>query len=386
MSDHVAVVGAGYAGVAATRRLERLLPEGTTIELIDDTGTHLVQHELHRTIRYPDLADAIEIPLDEIVDRATVTETRVEAVETDDRTIHTVDGTVTFDAAILATGAETADYGLPGVAEHGVPLKRLDHAARIREVATDADRIVVGGAGLSGVQVAGELAATEADIEVVVVERLDEVAPGFPRNFRRAVRTALDDRGIDVRTETAITGATPGTVETEAGPIPCDLFVWTGGITGTGATGGDRPQVRADLRIDDRTFGVGDAVRIVDAEGEAVPASAAVAIRAAPIAAKNVRRVLDGSDGFAPRLERYRLNVPGWIVSVGDGAVAQVGSPVLAGRAAIALKTAVGAGYLSSVGAVRNAVSLVNEELGLNVGADLEAAADEDLEIDTDRK
>ncbi|PSQ49449.1 NADH dehydrogenase FAD-containing subunit, partial [Halobacteriales archaeon SW_6_65_15] len=49
---------------------------------------------------------------------------------------------------------------------------------------------------------------------------------------------------------------------------------------------------------------------------------------------------------------------------LGDGTVAQLGPTVLTGRAAKTLKTTVGAGYLSSVGALRNAADLVSEELG----------------------
>jgi NADH dehydrogenase len=56
--------------------------------------------------------------------------------------------------------------------------------------------------------------------------------------------------------------------------------------------------------------------------------------------------------------------VPGWIVSVGDGTVAQVGPAVLRGGAARAMKATVGAGHLSSVGAVQQAADLVETELG----------------------
>jgi NADH dehydrogenase len=106
---------------------------------------------------------------------------------------------------------------------------------------------------------------------------------------------------------------------------------------------------------------------VVDADGEAVPASAAAAIREAKVAATNVVRtaeyLADGGD-FTPRLDRYRFDVPGWIVSVGDDAVAQVAGGVVTGAAARAMKATVGAGHLTSVGAVRQATDLVREELG----------------------
>ncbi|MFB6308162.1 MAG: NADH dehydrogenase FAD-containing subunit, partial [Haloarculaceae archaeon] len=89
-----------------------------------------------------------------------------------------------------------------------------------------------------------------------------------------------------------------------------------------------------------------------------------------------VQHRLDGG-GFEPRLDRYEFDSPGWLVSVGDGAVAQVGPTVLRGRAALALKTSVGAGYLGSVGAVENAVDLVREELGIHVEDEGEATIED---------
>jgi len=130
---------------------------------------------------------------------------------------------------------------------------------------------------------------------------------------------------------------------------------------------GDRPVVRRDLRLTKSTFALGDAARVVDADGEAVPASASAAIRAAKPAAENINSLVEwelaGREGFEPELTPFRFNVPGWIVSVGDGAVAQVGPEVVTGGAAKALKASVGAGYLSSIRAVRKATELVGEEL-----------------------
>lgn len=360
----IVVCGAGYAGVTLAKRLERELSEAEIV-LVEREPYHLIQHELHRVIRRPDLADVISLPLDSLFDGVEVRKTTVEEVDRDARVIHTSDGAIEYDYAAICLGAETNYYDLPGVEEHGIALKRLEHAETIRESAEGSSRVVVGGAGLSGVQVAGEFAAMDRDLSVVLLERFDSVAPNFPANFRAAVREELDARGVDVRTGTTVERATESAVETADGSIPYDTFVWTGGIRGPTAFSGERPAVRSDLRLDSRTFVIGDAARVVDNDGEPVPASAQAAIREARLVAKGLAALADGeSDGFGPRPERFSFDSPGWLVSVGDGAVAQVGPTVLRGRAALTLKASVGAGYLSSVGAVKNAVELVNEELG----------------------
>jgi len=448
----VAVLGAGYAGLTLARKLESKLPDDADLVVVDEDGTHLVQHELHRVVRRPSLADEITLDLDDVLDEATVREARV--TDTDPEAgVATLDGseTLDYDYAAVCLGATTNFYDLPGVETHATPLKRLEHAETIRadfldvlDAATPEDprRVVVGGAGLSGIQVAGELAAlareehereeraaaeagdsesasdddpieltlddeenSDADregddagregddavsdaaegtmsipgeaVELLLLEMKPNVAPGFPENFQQAVRNALEDRNVRVRTDAAVASADADAIELDSGEsIDHDQFVWTGGIRGPAALDDERPPVRNTLRLGDGTFVLGDAGKVVDTDGEAVPASAQAAVRQARVVAKNVEKLVDhersGAGGFEPRLDGYRFDSPGWLVSVGDGAVAQIGPTVLTGYAAKALKTSVGAGYLSSVGAVENAVDLVREELGWPDGDDEE--------------
>ena len=437
----VAVLGAGYAGLTLAKRLEDALPDDEIV-VVDEDATHLVQHELHRVVRRPSLADDITLDLDDVLDSATVREATVTDVDpaAGEATLDTGDATsdagdssesapddgsdadsavetLDYDVAAVCLGATTNYYDLPGVREHATPLKRLADARAIRadflDVLEDGTpaapaRIVVGGAGLSGVQVAGELAAladeeatedtagdgswcgdgngdvdvdVEVDdtdggpdavtdsVEVLLLEQKANVAPEFPANFQRTVRNELEARGVTVRTGTAVESADDEGIDLATGErLDYDQFVWTGGIAGSPALDGDRPVVRRDLRLDGTTFILGDAGRVVDTDGEAVPASAQAAIRQARVAADNVERLVDhereGESGFRPRLDGYRFDSPGWIVSVGNGAVAQIGPTVLTGRPAKLAKASVGAGYLSSVGAVANAADLVREELG----------------------
>ncbi|MFB6154263.1 MAG: NAD(P)/FAD-dependent oxidoreductase [Haloferacaceae archaeon] len=372
----VAVLGAGYAGLRVARRLERSLPEDATVVVVDDTGTHLLQHEIHRVVRRPSVAEAIEVPLRDVLDRAEVRTARVTDVDPE-AGVAELDGdeSLGYDYGVVCLGATTAYHGLPGVREHSTPLKDVADARAIRESFLDlcatGGRAVVGGAGLSGVQVAGELTAlarerdAETDVEVVLVERLESVAPSFPAHFREAVQSELVARGVEVRTGVEVTRATDEAVEFERDALAYDLLVWTGGIAGSEAMAGERPRVRDTLRHTESTFVVGDAARVVDTDGRAVPASAASAVREAAVAADNVAALARrGTDpgAFDPRLDHYRFDVPGWVVSVGEGAVAQVGPTVLTGRAAKALKTSISANQLTAVAELERAVAFVEEE------------------------
>jgi len=385
---HVAVLGAGYAGLTVARRLERRLPDDVAITVVDESDTHLVQHELHRLIRRPDLAEVVTVPLADVLGRAEVRRARVTDVDPEAgvATLDAADGgteRLDYDYAAVCLGAETAFYDLPGVEEHATPLKRLRHAETVRRDALDAagGEAVVGGGGLSGIQIAGELAAlSEAealDLDVTVVEAADRIAPGFDEPFADAVRDELRTRGVALETGATVESADADAVHLADGrSLGYDTFVWAGGIRGPDATDGERPEVRANLRAGDGTFVVGDAGRVVDASGEAVPAAAQTALREARVAAANIRRLIrGGDDGFEPRLDRYEYDSPGWVVSVGDGAVAQVGPVVMSGEPAKAAKAVIGAGHLGAVGAIGRASDLVRTELGWPSADDVDLPA-----------
>jgi NADH dehydrogenase len=370
---HVAVLGAGYAGVGAVRELEAVLSESTDLTLVDERETHLVQHLIHRAVREPSLSERLTVPISDLIDRADHRQARVTEVDPDAGEAELDDGSLSYDVGVVCLGARTAFYGLPGVEEHATPLKRLEHATRIREKfeqVPDEGRVVICGAGLSGVQIAGELAALGrergASPSVLLLEQEEAVAPNFPAQFRRAVADELEQQGVQVRTGATVTRAGDAAVELDGGDrIEFDQLLWTGGIAGGNAMVGERPAVRADLRLGERTFAAGDTVRVIDSDGGAVPASAQTAVRQAEVAATNAARLAeyyrDGSS-FEPRLARYRYNGLGWVVSVGDGTVASVGGSVLRGSAARAVKTTVAAGYLGQLGAVESAAEYVREQ------------------------
>lgn len=375
----VLVIGGGYAGVVAATRLERELEGVAEIVLVDPRDSHLIRHELHRVIRRPDFAERIQIPFETILDGATHRQARVTALDPEAGAV-TLDGdeTLSYDAAMLGVGTEPAYYGLEAVRTHAIPL---DTAADADAIGTRAKalidegegNIVVGGGGLAGVQAAGELAkagrdAGAEDVSVTLVEQAPTVAPQFDQPFGSRLTSALTDLGVRVRTDAEVAGATRETVELLDGTAyPADLFVWTGGIRGRPPVGGERPQVRADLRLGPATFGAGDAVRIIDADGQAVSPSAQTAIRTGRVAAENVGRSIEATrrgTGGRPRYRRYRDETFAWVVSVGDTTLAKVGPQILTGPPAKTLKSTVGLGYLSSTGAIREAVALVREEFG----------------------
>lgn len=376
----VLVLGGGYAGLVAVTRLERRLPADVELVLVDQRDRHLIRHELHRVIRRPAFAETIQVPFETILDRARFKHATVTDIDPEEGVVDFQDGeSLAYDAAAVTFGAGVAYYDLPGVRANSVPLDAPADARAIGEIVEElieagSGNVVIGGGGLAGIQAAGEIAQARADadvedITVTVVEQESEIAPRFDDGFRAEILRALNDLDVDIVTGASVTDATEAEIRlSDDRTLPFDCFVWTGGITGRDALDGDRPAVRADLRLAGDTFAAGDAVRIVDQHGALVTPSAQTAIREARVLATNVQRTIEAKqrgDTFRPHYERYRAEMLGWVVSVGDATVAQVGPQVLTGQPAKALKSTVGVGYLSTAGAIRESLTLVREEFGL---------------------
>jgi NADH dehydrogenase len=377
MTDDIVVLGSGYAGTGAVKRLEREIDGEADITWVSNVDHHLVLHESHRIIRKPDVRDQITFDCEELKAPSTrFVNARVEALDTDERTVELADGsTVDYDYVLIAFGSRTAFFGIDGLREHSLTLKSLEDALDIHDAVKDAAaeatkedpaQVVVGGAGLSGIQSAGEIAEFRdlhrAPIDVHLVEGLDNVFPNNDPVVQAKLAKLLDDKDVNV-----MTGEFIGEVDDETvyvgddTDLDYDVLLWTGGITGQEAA--ETVDVEQDERShrvhteqdfttnDERVFAIGDAA-LIDQPGEENPAppTAQAAWQAAEVAGVNLARAARGEP-----LETWTYEDKGTLVSVGDEAVAHdvVGVRAVAdtfgGPVAERLKKAVAARWINRI-------------------------------------
>jgi NADH dehydrogenase len=371
MTDTVVVLGAGYAGAGAIKSLEATLEDEADLTWISDHDYHLVLHEAHRCIRDPSVRDKIAIPVEEIKSPSTrFIEGRVLDLDCDDREIALDDGsTINYDYALVTLGSQTTYYGIDGLEEHSLTLKSLADALDIHDTVKKAARdassddpaqVVVGGAGLSGIQSAGEIAEFRdmhrAPIEITLVEALEDILPGNDPELQGALRKRLLERDIDISTDDPITEADANEIHFKSGEsLSHDVFIWTGGITGQDAMSNtnvekEHNRINAEATFetsDDRVFALGDSGIVEQGEGPAPP-TAQAAWQAAEVAGENVARALHGQP-----LTKWTHKDKGTLVSVGEKAVAHnvIGIPVntFGGPAARFIKKAIAARWIQDV-------------------------------------
>ena len=343
MTEHVVVLGSGYAGAGAIRSLESALDGEADVTWVSDNDYHLVLHESHRCIKDPSVQEKISIPVEDIKSPSTrFVQSTVEDIHTDERVVELADGDdIEYDYLVTGIGSRTAFFGIDGLREYSHTLKGLDDALGIHEditeqaktaTATDPAQVVVGGAGLSGIQTAGEIAELRDEhgypIDIHLVEGLDEVLPNSDPDLQGALRDRLEARDVNI-----MCGEFIGEVDEETVYIgddvelDYDVLVWTGGITGQEAA--ENCNVEKDERShrlhaeqdfqtnDDRIFALGDCA-LVDQPGEdPAPPTAQAAWQAAEVVGKNVAREIRGQP-----LKKWKYKDKGTVVSVGESAVA----------------------------------------------------------------
>ncbi|MGW1791965.1 NAD(P)/FAD-dependent oxidoreductase [Streptomyces tubercidicus] len=224
-TPRVVIIGAGIAGVQTAVALREQGWRGA-ITLLGD--------EPHQPYDRPPLSKAVLLGKAEgstfDIDFAALDiELRlgrpVTALVPDARLVETADGPVSYDYAVLATGADPimlpGSEGMPGVHL----LRTLDDAERLRPVLAAQHEIVVVGAGWIGAEFA--TAAREAGCAVTVVEAADRpLAGALPAEVAAHMTGWYTDAGAELRTGARVASVTAGAVTLADGTtLPADAVV-----------------------------------------------------------------------------------------------------------------------------------------------------------------
>ncbi|MEA5441324.1 NAD(P)/FAD-dependent oxidoreductase [Cyanobium gracile] len=295
---------------------------------------------------------------------------RVERIDAERHQLHTSSGrTLAYGRLVIATGAESNTFAVPGADRHSLGFRSLVDVERLqRLVATlksqrrPLQRIAVVGAGPTGVELACKLAdMAEGSAVIELIEQGPQLLPQARAFNREQAALALRRRDVRLRLRTQVEA-----VEAEAISLRCHFdgqstahsetlairaVVWTAGLRFRAPRIDPAPACDslgrllcgADLRLQDHSdlFVAGDLAAPVDGVGTAgeapitaTPATAQVAFQQASVLATNLIRSLRGEP-----LEPFQWKDLGEMMSLGVGEASLTAAGVtLAGPAAYQLR------------------------------------------------
>jgi NADH:ubiquinone reductase (H+-translocating) len=261
----VLIVGGGFGGLYAARRLSR--DARVRLTLVDRRNFHLFQPLLYQVATGALSPSEIAQPLRSIFrKRPNTTILLGEAVSLDpDRgEVGMSDGgPIAFDTLIVATGVRHSYFGHDEWAANAPGLKSIDDATDIRRriliafeaAEREADPVrraewmtfVVVGGGPTGAELAGALGEIAKDTlrrdfrsidptqaRIVLVEAMDRILPPYPKDRSASARRQLERLGVTVRTGTKVVGVDDRSVRLEVDGVeerlPARTILWAAGV------------------------------------------------------------------------------------------------------------------------------------------------------------
>ncbi|MDO3679427.1 NAD(P)/FAD-dependent oxidoreductase [Paenibacillus ehimensis] len=314
MAKHILILGGGYGGLlSALTARKYMTAEEATITVVNRYPTHQIITELHRLAAGNLAEKAVALPLEKLLRGKNVNLQidTVEEIRPDQKEVLMASGkTYDYDVLVIALGSETAFFGIPGLKEHSFVLKSVNDANRLRahvEARIDeysrtknkADAtFVVGGGGLTGIELVGEFAdmlpklcrskgVDFNDISLYTVEAGPSILAGFAQELVERAQTSLEKRGVKFLTGVAITEMQENTVFLKDGSsIETNTLVWTGGVQGNSVVANcgievnrGRATVTETLQSTSHKdiFLAGDSAVVMGSEGRPYPPTAQLA-------------------------------------------------------------------------------------------------------------
>jgi len=331
---YIVIIGGGYGGIAALRQLVNT--KDIQITLIDQHPYHFLQTEGYElvagTIPFDDTIVNLHTLCHSYGDHVSFLHALVKDIDSNRKYLY-VSGNqeIKYDYLIIAAGSVTQFFeSIEGLKSCSHGVKSLTGAFRMKQFfekelfvrlenaqhAKEHYSVVIGGAGLSGVEIAAEmqyyfnryyqsntLACDTLQIHLVCGSKT--ILKGLHPNVIEKSQQRLKALGVFLHTDARIkkvehNKAFLANKET----IPFDFMIFTGGIVATpmiqkmNFKHNSIGQILVDtyLQVPDKEglFAIGDAAEIRDKKGNLIPDTAQVAIKSGICAANNIKLLLEG--------------------------------------------------------------------------------------------
>ncbi|OUB28158.1 pyridine nucleotide-disulfide oxidoreductase [Bacillus thuringiensis serovar yunnanensis] len=391
MSKQIVILGAGYGGLLTALSVRKYYNKSEAqVTVINQYPTHQIITELHRLAAGNISEQAIAIPLTKLFkgNDINLKVATIESFSVDHKEIKLADGTtLSYDVLVVALGSKTAYFDIPGLEENSMVLKSVADANKIynhienrihiyAKTQNEADaKILIGGGGLTGVELIGELVdmipkmakdngVNPKEINLILVEGRHKILSVLPDGLIVRATTSLEKRGVSFLTHTRVVSVSGNHIYLNNGQkIIANTFVWTGGLQGNPLIGEsglevNRGRATVDAYLQSTShkdvFVAGDSAVVFAPDGRPYPPTAQIAWQMGELIGYNLYAALEGK-----ALAEFAPVNSGTLASLGrkDGvAIIGASSTLLKGLPASLMKEASNVRYLSHIKALYSLV------------------------------
>ncbi|MGI8550122.1 MAG: NAD(P)/FAD-dependent oxidoreductase, partial [Dehalococcoidia bacterium] len=367
-APRVLVLGAGFGGLEAARRIAEAMPAARVL-LLDRHNYHTFTPLLYQVATATLEPEEILYPVRAMLRRhrnIAFKVAQVSGIDLAGRLVQTERTNEPYDYLIVATGSTTNFFGLPGVAERSFGLKDLPEALALRNqllglferALEEQDRarrrdlltLLIAGGGPTGVELAGAFSELirlilahdypsldPTDVRIVLIEGADRLLGAFRPGLSRSALRRLRQKGVEVLLQRQVVRLDEqGVLLQDGTEIRTSLIVWAAGVRAVDLSRdlsaslgrGGRVPVLPTLQLPNHpeVYVIGDMAELRQ-NGEILPMLAPVALQEGRLAAMNIARQVTGQ-----RLLPFHYADRGTMATIGrSAAVAQVGPLSLTG-------------------------------------------------------
>ena len=378
----VLVIGGGYGGLRAIETLSKY--KDVAITLIDKNPYHYLQTEAYGYIAgqfdMHDVAIDLKSWCEGFKGNVEFIHEEATSINFEEKSVHLSETDLLYDYLIVATGAKTNFFSfIEGLRENSYGVKNLQRAYNFRKEfenliytklqdeqgANEGEiNIAIGGAGLSGVEVAAEMAYvlqsysktigdTAREISINLIDGSETFRPGMVDYLIASTQGRLEELSIKILTVACMHNIDASHIHFKNGEkLPYSFMIFTGGIKAAALNDTIEnkknsinqliatPELNVQGQKD--VFAIGDCVEIKDAEGNVLPPTAQIAEKSAEYVAKTIRQRIDGVESQA-----FDADIEGIFIALGGKyAVGEIFKYIkVKGYAAYLLKKAITYAY-----------------------------------------
>jgi NADH:ubiquinone reductase (H+-translocating) len=232
--ENLVILGGGYGGMRILQLLlPNSLPEDINITLVDREPYHSLKTEFYSFVAGTSSDKHIQVPFPEHP-QLQMKYGEIQSIDLEKKTV-SLEGqdSLSYDYLVIGLGSEDNYHQIPGAQKHSLSIQTIKKSRKTYQTLNNlapGSSVAIVGAGISGVQLASELAESHSDLEIFLYDRGKHILSSFPERLSIYVENWFDTNGVNIVNYANITQVEENTLFNHDSPIEHDAIVWTAGI------------------------------------------------------------------------------------------------------------------------------------------------------------